>query len=115
MKKKFAAAAVGVALGGSLIAVTLQGSAQAAPATPVAQTAATAQATGPIDTPQVIGSIAGKAAKAVGKAAGKAYVHGKAATGSGASNHSIIGSLWGAPPAGVSDQAPVPADVVFDK
>ncbi|MEV4684905.1 hypothetical protein [Streptomyces kurssanovii] len=114
MKKKFAAAAVGVALGGSLIAVTLQGSAQAAPAAPVSQAAATAQA-GPIDTPQVIGSLAGKAAKAVGKAAGKAYVHGKAATGSGASNHSLIGSLWGAPPAGVPHQAPVTADVAFDK
>ncbi|WP_405409035.1 hypothetical protein [Streptomyces decoyicus] len=116
MRKKSAATAIGVALGGVVLLVSTQGTAQAAPAIPVTAAAATAQPTpGAEKSPQVLGSLAAKAAQAVGKAAGKAYVHGKAALGSGASSYQLLGSLFGAPPSGVSKNTIASAETVFDR
>ncbi|WP_392893148.1 hypothetical protein [Streptomyces sp. LN699] len=72
---------VALALGGAALVVVTQGSAQASETAPVARPAA-AQAGNTEDTPQAIGGLgklAGKAGKAVGRAAQKATVHGKAA------------------------------------
>ncbi|MFD5617045.1 hypothetical protein [Streptomyces yangpuensis] len=73
---------VGLALGGAALLVVTQGSAQASEtAAPVARAAAV-QVENPDDAPQKIGGLgklAGKAAKAAGRAADRAVVHGKAA------------------------------------
>lgn len=68
MKKAIAAA--GIALGGAALVLSVQGSAQAAPAAPVLQQASVTKG-GPDAAPMWIGSVA--------KIAQKAYVHGKAA------------------------------------
>lgn len=116
MKKKSAAAAIGVALGGAALLVSTQGTAQATPATPVTTAAAAAEPTQDADkAPQWVGSVAAKAGKAVGKAAGKAYVHAKAASGSGASSYQLLGSMYGAPPSGISEDAAASAKTVFDR
>ncbi|MBW1596335.1 hypothetical protein [Streptomyces sp. JJ38] len=112
MKKKSAAAAIGVALGGAALLVSTQGAAQAAPAAPVTTVAAAAKPTPGMDkSPQWLGSVATKAAKAVGKAT----VHGRAAAGSGASSYQLLGSLYGAPPSGISEDAAASAETVFDR
>ncbi|WP_338930396.1 hypothetical protein WEB32_00255 [Streptomyces netropsis] len=123
MKKKSAAAAMGVALGGVALLVATQGTAQATPTAPVTTAAATAEPTRDADkSPQWVGSVAAKAGKvaakagkAVGNAAGKAYVHGKAAAGSGASSYQLLGSMYGAPPSGISEEAAASAETVFDR
>ena len=113
MKKVIAA--VGVALGGAALVLTSQGSAQAS-ATPVAPVeTATAQDSG--KGPEAIGGLAklaGKAGKAVGKAAQKGYVHAKAACPSVANAAlEAAGNAGSVRSANAPDAASV--ETVFDK
>lgn len=116
MNIKKIATAAGVATAGVALFVATQGSAQAAQAKPAAPVAA---AEGAQPAPQAIGSLLGKAAKSVGKAATKG-AHKATAVGKGmavvaksnADNMLSHGSIFASPaelPAGV------PADTVFDR
>ncbi|UUN27846.1 hypothetical protein [Streptomyces sp. FIT100] len=116
MNIKKIATAAGAATAGVALFVAAQGSAQAAPAQPAAPVAAV-DASQPA--PQALGSMLGKAAKSVGKAATKG-AHKAAAVGKGmavvaksnADNMLSHGSVFAAPadlPQGVS------ADTVFDR
>ncbi|MEU2855998.1 hypothetical protein [Streptomyces syringium] len=116
MKFKKIATAAGVTAAGAALFISTQGSAQAAPAQPVAAPVAAEQAA---ESPQAIGAFAAKAGRAVGKAAVKG-AYGATAYGQGAwqvaqSNadqmimHGVI--------KGISEPIPkaAAADTVFDK
>ncbi|MDT6982680.1 hypothetical protein ACFSUJ_26905 [Streptomyces lusitanus] len=109
--------ATGVATAGVALFVATQGSAQAAPVQPAAPVAAAQPSQD--KAPQALGSLVGKAAKAVGKAATKG-AHKATAVGKGmavvaksnADNMLSHGSVFAAPaelPQGVT------ADTVFDR
>ncbi|MEU2510457.1 hypothetical protein [Streptomyces syringium] len=113
MKKVIAA--VGVALGGAALVLTSQGSAQASatPVAPVETVSAQDSGKGP-EAIGGLGKLAGKAGKAVGKAAGKAYVHAKAACPSVANAAlEAAGNVGSVRSANVPDAASV--ETVFDK
>lgn len=110
MKKIFAVA--GLALGGAALVVATQGTAQASTAPQAAVTPHAVQ--GPSDAPAGLGSLLGKAGKAVGNAAGKAYVHARAACPSVAeAAGQITDHLGTVSPAGLPDVES--AEAVFDK
>ncbi|MFD7258518.1 hypothetical protein [Streptomyces sp. NPDC059874] len=103
MKKVLAG--VGVALGGAALLIATQGSAQAATSQEVPATVASAE--GPSNAPAGLGSW-------VGKAAGKAWVHGKAACSSVANAAGEFANMvGGVSPAGIPEGASV--ETVFDK
>jgi hypothetical protein len=87
MRKRNIGAVVGTAVAGTVLALAFQGSAGAATAIPAAGQVAQAD-TQVVDEPQAIASLAQKA-----------YVHGKAATGSvtDALDNFSLGSLFAAP------------------
>ncbi|MGW3061603.1 hypothetical protein ACWC98_37660 [Streptomyces goshikiensis] len=115
--KKIATAA-GVATAGIALFVTTQGSAQAAQAQPVAPVTSVQQEEP--DSPQVIGSVLGKAATSVGKVAAK-NAHKAVAVGKGmavvanssADNMLAHGRIIGSSPADLP--AGVDASTVFDR
>ncbi|MET3987105.1 hypothetical protein [Streptomyces sp. PvR034] len=110
MKKVFAVA--GLALGGAALVVVTQGTAQAATAPQAVVTAEAVQ--GPKDAPMGLGSLLGKAGKAVGNVAGKAYVHAKAACPSVVEGvGQVTDHLGMVSPAGLPDGTS--AEAVFDK
>ncbi|MFI5867319.1 hypothetical protein [Streptomyces sp. NPDC051546] len=108
--KKFLAVA-GLTLGGAALVVTTQGTAQAATAPQAVVTAEAVQA--PTDAPMALGSFIGKAGKAVGKNAGKAWVHAKAACPSAAEFAGQVADHIGVSPARLPDG--VSAEAVFDR
>ncbi|MDX3455336.1 hypothetical protein PV396_25930 [Streptomyces sp. ME02-8801-2C] len=75
MQKRTAGAVIGAAVAGTCLALTMQGSAQATPAAPVAEQATTVSK-GADKAPQAVASAAGRAAT---RAAGRATVHARAA------------------------------------
>ncbi|MCX4583769.1 hypothetical protein [Streptomyces sp. NBC_01481] len=116
MKKKNAAAVFGVAVAGTLLMVSMQGSAQAS--TPQQATGGlSAQATSK-ETPVAPKAAAGaRAAQAAGRAAARAGVHARAAASSVASSAAeFIGStsLFAAP-AVVSAEGSSAAATAFDR
>lgn len=116
MNMKKIGTVAGVATAGIALFVATQGSAQAAPAQPVAPTASVQPSE---DAPQAIGSVLGKAAKSVGKAAtkgaNKATAVGRGmnqVAKSNADNMLSHGAIWSAP----SELPPgVDTNSVFDR
>jgi hypothetical protein len=120
MKKKNAAAAIGVAIAGTFLTVSMQGSAQAS-TPPQADAALSAQASTE-DAPKApqaraAGRAAVAAGRAVGRAAGRATVHARAAAGSLADQAGQVANNFSlfAPPAKVSGDGASAAATVFDR
>lgn len=116
MKKKNAAAVFGVAIAGTILTVSMQGSAQAS-TPPQATASLSVQATAE-DTPTVPQARAGaRAAAAVGRAAQRAAVHARAA-GSHVAQSALEGlgnlGLFAAP-AKVSSEGAAAAVTAFDR
>ncbi|MBY8864225.1 hypothetical protein [Streptomyces sennicomposti] len=114
MKKVIAA--TGLVLGGAAMVLATQGSAQAVPARPVTQTTAVADDGQPA--PAAFGGLV-RAATKVGKAAGRGYVHAKAAAGTtalrqAAGNMTKISSL-GSASNGRTGDAGVGVEAIFDQ
>ncbi|MGW9081516.1 hypothetical protein [Streptomyces kronopolitis] len=119
MKKVIAG--IGVVLGGAALIVSTQGSAQAAEAKAPAVPAAAVKVQEPGNSPQIIGGLgklATKAGSAVGRAAGKAFVHGKAAAQlAGDQAAELAGNVsdaFGVAPAGSTPNGTA-VETVFDK
>ncbi|GAA4556285.1 MULTISPECIES: hypothetical protein [Streptomyces] len=116
MKKKNAAAVIGVAIAGTFLTVSMQGSAQAS-TPPQATGALSAQATTE-DAPKAPQArAAGRAAAAAGRAAARATVHARAAAGSLANQAGQVANNFSlfAPPAKVSGDGASAAATVFDR
>lgn len=110
MQKRTVGAVIGAAVAGTCLALTMQGSAQATPAVPVAEQA-TAVSKGDDKAPQAVAS-------AVGRAASRAAVHARAAASSVANaagaltDNLSLGSLF-SEPANISGE--VSDSTAFDR